>query len=125
MRAAVRMAPDRFAASEVRASSAQPPAFLYVLEDVDAAARTVTVILKQKALRLEKVRIADDARIHRMRTRPVGTGPDSTIRMDEISLRDLRPGMPVSLTLVVTEGGDLVARFIKSGSPPDDQEPSR
>src|SRR5262249_51460697 len=109
MRVAVRLAPDRFAAVEIRATSPQPPALLYILEAVDADARTITVLLKQKSLRLEAIRVAEDARIQIARLQPVRAGPDSAVRIDEISLRGLRPGMPVSLTLAVTEGGGLVA----------------
>jgi RNA polymerase sigma factor (sigma-70 family) len=124
MRVAVRLAPDHFAAVEIRATSPRPPAFLYILEKVDADARTITVLLKQKQLRLETIRVAEGARIQVARMQPVGAGPDSVARIEEISLRGLRPGMPVSLTLAVTEGGGLVASSIVSGTTPENKENS-
>jgi RNA polymerase sigma factor (sigma-70 family) len=125
MRAAVRLAADRFAAVEVRATSPQPAAFRYVVESVDAGAWTITVALEPKGLRLEKIRVADDAPIRLIRTQPVGDGPDLAIRTDAISLRDLRPGMFVSLTLDVTEGGGLVARSIQAGGTAAEEETHR
>jgi hypothetical protein len=125
MRAALRLAADRFAAVEVRATSPQAAAFRYVVEGVDAANRTMTVALKSKDLRLEKIRVAEDARIQRARFRPVGDGPDLELKIGEVPLGDIRPGMLVSLTLDATEGGGLVARSIKTGGPAAEEESHR
>jgi RNA polymerase sigma factor (sigma-70 family) len=124
MRVAVRLAPDRFAAVDIRASSPRPPAFGYVLEKVDADARTMTVILTEKKVRIETIRVAPGARIQFARVQALGAGADSAVRLEETSLRRLRPGMPVSLTLAVTEGGGFVANSIVVGSTPDDKENS-
>ncbi len=124
MRVAVRLAPDRFAAAEIRASSPQPPAFLYTIKEIDPEVRTMTVTVKDKDVTLGPIRIADDARIERTRTQRVGHARDSAIRLEKTPLRNLTPGLPVSLTLDVTEGGGLVARSVLAGDTPVVKEKS-
>src|SRR5579883_2588712 len=125
MRVAVRLAPDRFVVAEIRASSPHPPAFHYIVEEVDAEARTLTVILQPKDLRLAKIRVAQDAPIPLTRMQQIDAGPDSAARIEAVSLREVRPGMHVSLALAVTEAGELVVCSLKSGCRPDAKEPSR
>ena len=126
MRVAVRLAPDRFVVAEIRMSSPHPPAFHYVVEEVDADARTLTVTLKPKDLRLAKIRVAEDAPIQITRMeQSAEAGPDSAARIKGASLREIRPGMHVSLTLAANEAGELVARSLRSGGRPDAKEPSR
>jgi hypothetical protein len=120
MRITVELAPDRFAAAGIRAESPIPPASLYLLEEVDPVGRTLSVFVGGGRPVIEKIRVAEGVSVRLMDV-PL----DGALRLGNLSLADLRPGMPVALTMEMGEDGRLFVRSIMCARSPSGEERSR
>jgi RNA polymerase sigma factor (sigma-70 family) len=110
MAVAVELDPDRFAATglRVRASGAPSTAEVLHLEEVDVAGRTISVAVGDRPWVIEKLGVDPEARITLLEV-----GADQALRLQGLEFQDLRPGMPVSLTLAMGRDGRLFVRSVK------------
>jgi hypothetical protein len=108
MRVNVELSADHLAVVGIRAASENPDSlFVQVLERVDAAGRAVSFTVPGTAHALERVPVADGARITWFRSRP-----EEAVRVGALEFKDLREGMPVSIGLEIGEDGRLSIRSL-------------